>query len=181
MPIDAPPAPPLPDQQGQRKTKSHRLLLLTFLIPPLLGICLCAVSLVVYGSASLIPSTFADKLWSDRITQKLQEKGLSTQNISITRDPTDNLFSQMDIRVGIKESKDYQEYQDVVVSVHKSIFEALDTPVFPPEGVGKINVFINDDMVGYYRISIDYEIAHQYQQGKIKRDDYIQHWRFNPE
>jgi len=181
-PISPVPPPAVGHNKRKKiKIKLHRFLALAILIPPFLGICLCVLSVGVYASTHLTPYTLADQLWSYRIEQKLKEKGFSAEELSITRDQTDNLFSQMDIQVGIEKSKDYLEYQDVVETVHKSIFEALDSPVLPPAGLGKINVFINDDRVGFYRISIDYETARQYQQGKIKRDDYIQHWRFNPE
>lgn len=164
---------------GKFKINFHHLWVLTILIPPFLIVCLCLASLMINLAINYTQYTLADNLWSFRISQKLKDKGFSAQKISITRDKTDNLFSRMDIQVGIDDSKDYQEYQDVIKDVHKSIFEALDTPVFPPVGVGEIDVFINDDTIGYYRISVDYEIAHQYFLGTFKPGDYIQSWRFN--
>ncbi|MCE1255770.1 MAG: hypothetical protein LWX83_19745 [Anaerolineae bacterium] len=145
--------------------------------PPLIFICFCA--LMGIFSIQFIPfSTVADKVWCWRIGQSLKQEGYTVDKVIINREEDNPVFNRMEIRVSSVKHKDYLEYKDVILQVHRIIFENMDTSYLVPDDLGTIEVAIMDYYVGMYYISVDYETARQYQRNEITRAEYIQHWRF---
>ena len=174
---------PLPEEvnpsQVENTPKSHGEYkwLLAWLLPPLILICLCGFA-AVYSIQYLPFSSLADKVWCWRISQSLKQEGYTVDDVAIDRGNGNPLFSQMEIRISSVKHKDYLEYKDVILQVHQIIFENMEMPYLIAEDLGTIEVAITDYSIGMYYISVDYEIARQYQQNKMSRGDYMQHWRF---
>lgn len=165
----------------EREKRSFPIALV--IIPIILLPVACAASLSVAGlvlsslqnkSVNNIP----DYLWSLRINQNLSEKGFVAQQISIKRDTTSELFSSLHLVVGIKDHKEYMDYRDVMIAVNHEIFSAMESSIIRPDGLGEIVVVIYDYSIGYRIISVDYNVARDFFQGKQNRYSYIQKWKF---
>lgn len=156
---------------------SKKFLPILIIIPFLFGFFFCLIISSFIFLSDFSTNTIPDQLWTYRINRKISEKDLIVRQISINRDKKNNI-NYLDVTVSGKNNRKFFEYPDVVIMVHKSIFEALDTPIFPSQAVDNINVYITDQTIGYYQISIDYETAFLHYLGKSKPGEYIQHWRF---
>lgn len=167
-----------PIRKRKRKKSKGFWVIPATLLPLLCGLCLVVAGLAVYFSQNISVENIPDFAWSIRINRSLSGKGFEVQQLDVRRDKTDDLLSSLHVLVGLNEKKEYFDYKDVMEAVNLSIFSAMQTSLLPPGKVGKIVVLINDPSIGYRIISVDYDVAHDYFQGKQNRNYFIQHWEF---
>jgi hypothetical protein len=163
--VAQPSPPPLPQKRRQD------LRLLVGVIAALLVVCACLALVAGALSFSSNSTKIADQIWSYRVMQKLIENGYEVEDVFVERDPENNVFSRMKVKIKGLKSKEYMEYQDFAIDSYEAIFEMVDPPLFKPETLGEIDVSYAGGT-----ISVDYEYARRFVQHQISRGEFLQHW-----
>jgi hypothetical protein len=164
-PVAQPPAALSP----QKRHQDPRLLVgvIAVLLVICAGLALVAGVLTFFSNSTRI----ADQIWSYRVMQKLMEDGYEVEDVFVERDPQNNLFSRMKVKINGLKSKEYMEYQDFAIDSYEAIFEMADPPLFKPETLGEIDVSYAGGT-----INVDYEYARRFVQHQISRGEFLQHW-----
>jgi len=161
-----------------QNNKFQRSLLLLFLIPPVLILCLCVVFLIPRANNYFHSPEYQDYLWSRRITNVLNDKGYTVHDVKAS-DSEPPGFRILDVQVGDLVNDEEKGAYELVKEVHAIVIETFVDEAAQPQPVNIIYMTIFNYDSGIYFVGIDFETAQKFHNGEVSEKVYFDRWSYS--